>query len=155
DNENLSYNTDSKVQYSRASAARLDGVPVSLGTGDIAAVRSCNVNHSYLGSPNLVGALALVAVDVSLDASSGAVVVVGASLPGSVERISCLLSGLSAVLVVGRLDLIVSTGERADVHVAADGLAARLLVADALEAVGGKRLTDERSKNDENLHDWR
>ncbi|GMR45876.1 hypothetical protein PMAYCL1PPCAC_16071, partial [Pristionchus mayeri] len=115
-------------------------------------VRTSVVETGHLLAGSLVGALAGVSLDVGLHASGGAVVVIGASLPGGVERVSGLQSGLSAVLVVGRLDLVVSAGERSDVHLASDGLASRFLVADALEAVGGQRGSDKRGENDENLH---
>ncbi|GMT14406.1 hypothetical protein PFISCL1PPCAC_5703, partial [Pristionchus fissidentatus] len=142
---------DEYLQYLRASTARLDGVPVSLSARDVASVGSSVVKTGHLLARSLVGAFALVSVDVSLDTSSRAVVVIGASLPRSVKGVSGLQSNLSAVLVVGRLDLVVSTGQRSHIHHTSDGFASGFLVANALEAVGGERGADESGQYDEDL----
>ncbi|GMS84338.1 hypothetical protein PENTCL1PPCAC_6513, partial [Pristionchus entomophagus] len=78
------------LQYLRASAARLDGVPVSLSARDIGSERTSIVQSRHLFARSLVGALRLTPVDVSLDASSGAVVVISTSLPGGIKSISGL-----------------------------------------------------------------
>ena len=76
--------------------------------------------------------------DCYLDTLGGAVVVVGAFLPGGGEVASLRSVRLSTVFVVGKLDLVISTGQGADVLVASDRLASGFLETDAVDAGIGR-----------------